>query len=378
MALTPQDIKDLLDQAVKTGMLDERLRTAEFTEADFPDRKYLFAAAARGQQPLVQLLIQKRFDVNRQDQEGNTPLCFAVEEKHLSIIQDLLAAGANVNASDRVDVGPLFRAAATGRLDIVQYLVEHGADISQTVRRYRNNKGQIPLHAAAHQGRTEVVAYLIKCGSAVSQEDDYHNTPLHLSCSAGHITTSELLLDNGADIHKENIVGDTPLKFCVTHIIHFNPSHLELAQLLIDRGADPNNIIKEIVTTPGCHQLLQLLLDSPRTNCLVEDNNGNTLLHLAAQAGCYEYSTLLVGKGIHVAKYNREGQTAAHVAVIHNLDIFSTLETLAQLFAAGFSPNQPNRDGDSLLHIAVQQNNTSLLIEYLLRCGANSRLPDAY
>uniref|UniRef100_A0A8D2PFT1 Proteasome 26S subunit, non-ATPase 10 n=1 Tax=Zosterops lateralis melanops TaxID=1220523 RepID=A0A8D2PFT1_ZOSLA len=93
----------------------------------------LHIAASAGRDEIVKALIAKGAHVNAVNQNGCTPL-------HYAIAIMLLENGANPDATDHFESTPLHRAAAKGNLKMVQILVQHNATVD-----IRDSEGNTPL-----------------------------------------------------------------------------------------------------------------------------------------------------------------------------------------------------------------------------------------
>lgn len=78
------------------------------------------------------------YDINDQDNAGNTALHEAALQGHIEIVELLIENGADVNIKSIEMFGdtPLIDASANGHLDVVKYLLKNGADPT-----IRNAKG---------------------------------------------------------------------------------------------------------------------------------------------------------------------------------------------------------------------------------------------
>jgi len=85
----------------------------------------------------------------------------------------------------------------------VATLVELGADVNM-----QDNYGIRPLSNAACNGHVEVVVSLMQHGADVHAVAINGDTALHAACTAAVVT---LLLEAGAQLHRRNNKGDTPL-----------------------------------------------------------------------------------------------------------------------------------------------------------------------
>jgi ankyrin repeat protein len=76
-----------------------------------------------------------------------------------------------------------------------------------------DQEGCTPLHLAAQQGNVEVAEALLAAGARVDPVNEYGNTPLFAAVFAyrGRGDLIELLRRHGADPHRANISGQTPV-----------------------------------------------------------------------------------------------------------------------------------------------------------------------
>jgi len=67
------------------------------------------------------------------------------------------------------------------------------------------------LHSAAGNGDDEEVLDLLENGEAVDQGNSEQNTAVFYAANAGHLSTTKLLVEKGADVNRKNSEGQTPL-----------------------------------------------------------------------------------------------------------------------------------------------------------------------
>ncbi len=125
----------------------------------------------------------------------------------------LIAAGANVNAQDENRDSAFLLAGARGRLEILKLTLAAGADLKSTNR--------------------------------------YGGTALIPACHYGHIETVRELLKTTIDVNHVNRLGWTALLEAVI-LGGGGPVHVEIARLLVARGADVN-LADNQGTTPLAH-----------------------------------------------------------------------------------------------------------------------------
>jgi hypothetical protein len=128
------------------------------TKGDY-DESALGAAARRGHENIVKLLLRNHALVDAQSSEGATPLMRAATPH---IVKLLLRAGADINAMDKNDRSALTHAIIRGSFWVTQSLLENGANINTTDTTNTNPVyAATPLMAAAESGNEELVMLLL-------------------------------------------------------------------------------------------------------------------------------------------------------------------------------------------------------------------------
>ena len=129
----------------------------------------------------------------------------------------------------------------------------------------------------------------LAAGTDVNAKNERGATPLHRAATFGHKEIAELLIDKGADVNAMGgLLGWTPLHWAASE------GRKEVANLLINKGADVN----------------------------AATDNGVTPLHTSAGSGHKEFSELLIAKGANVnakiALGPIQGLTALDAAIERN------------------------------------------------------------
>jgi uncharacterized protein len=259
-------------------------------------------------------------------------------------------------------------AAANGHMSIVQLLVQHGADINAV-----NNRSRTPLFVASMHQHVDVVSCLLTAGADVSTVDFQGYTALHTACAEHSGDTAavvELLLANGADVHKCNTRQQTALA-----VAAFN-GKLQCAKALIAAGADVNHIdtygyyTLHVAIRGQQAALVQLLLDNGATavmnsvillNTLENYQHGMTALMMCTTTDTVK---LLLAAGADVHVRNEVGDTCLHTAAGYR----TLAAKLCLLIKAGADLQAVNDKGETAAQIAHDVGNT-LIEEILIRAA---------
>jgi ankyrin repeat protein len=400
-----------------------RLLVAAGADAKAPNRlgvTPLALAAANGNAAMVRLLLDAGADANAPDPAGETPLMAAAAVGSVDTVQVLLDRGAAIDARDRaVQSTALLSAIRSNRTEVVRLLVAKGADVSVKTRTGqtpnwvlpnsvpgfghgvgivrgglppRGSRAPIPgamspLMLAARDGRLEPVRILLDAGAAIDVTDANEITPLISAITNNHVNVARLLIDRGANIHHADWYGRTPLWAAVEtrNMDVDNASFengidrapfLELIQLLLERGANPNVRMKEV--PPIRRAFLRV------TGSLAwVDVTGQTPFYTAATAGDVDVMRLLLKHKAdpHIPTF--EGTTPLMAAAGINWVFSQTydegparlLEAVRLCHELGMDVNAVNSMGLRAVHGAANRGSDDIL-RFLVDKGASLDVKD--
>jgi ankyrin repeat protein len=328
----------------------------------------LIAASSQKRGQVVVCLLKSGADVNAVGSNGHFALAAAVQSTSVAIVQLLLDNGADIGERDSLGHNALFRAAHQGLVFMMELLVHRGLSVAAV-----DNEGHSVLMMAAVRGHTQAVEWLLQQGTAVDAVDNRGLSSLHnvsASTSCDNAAMAELLIANGADVHKCIEGGVTPLSAAA------RLGNVECAKVLIAAGADVNHFDSDglaalhMAIIKQCGTAVKLLLDNGATavmnsvtpaRCVDECCAGLTALMMCTEPDVVE---LLLAAGADVNVKNDAGDTCLHVAARHK----SSARALGLLIKAGADLHAVNSDGKTAAQLA--HGNEHTLIEQLLTRAA--------
>jgi ankyrin repeat protein len=166
-------------------------------------------AAASGNLPTVQLLLECGENPNHRDRDGWSAIHWAAEEGHLEIVRLLLNAGANPNAVSSYGTSPLHCAANGGHVSIVRLLLLRQADPFKSTCH-----GWTALHHAVFMGHSHVVQCLLEdenIRSTASQQDNHGWSVLHLAIYSRDLAVVRILLDESVIAEPQTLFDESGL-----------------------------------------------------------------------------------------------------------------------------------------------------------------------
>ncbi|MGH9219806.1 MAG: ankyrin repeat domain-containing protein [Vicinamibacterales bacterium] len=228
-------------------------------------------AARAGSTDTVTRLVETGAEVNAKEKAfGQTALMIAAGLDRADVVQLLLARGADwTTASSMVDLRSLTSVIddGTGRPQQQQA----GGGVPGVTRGYRYNEligtqgGLTALHFAARQGSAAAARALVDGGADVNVlSPGDQATPLLVAVINGHFDLAAMLLEDGASPNLTSDAGVSPLY--ATLNVQWAPiaaypqprshlqqtrTYLDVMQLLLDRGADPNARVRRKVWYSG-------------------------------------------------------------------------------------------------------------------------------
>jgi ankyrin repeat protein len=185
-------------------------------------------AAYFGLEGVILELLGRSNPIDSKDSLGRTPLSWAAQNAHESVVELLLRKGVNSNSRDNEGLSPISWAAISGQEAIIKLLLEKGVDPDA-----KHNDGRTPLSWAAYRGHHAVVKILLGNGTNPDSRDENDITPLSLAAFSGRKSVVKLLLEANVNPDSKNWLGRTALSQAAYS------GHVAIVRMLLEKGADP-------------------------------------------------------------------------------------------------------------------------------------------
>ena len=235
-------------------------------------------------------------------QYGITELMRAAQMGDLAEVESLLSSGADFDASSDSGATALLMASAAGHDNVVERLLAAGADPD-----IASDRGDTPLASAIQHQHPDTAILLLQHGA---DPDVYHNADnpglrkpvLVRAAVLGQTDVVRLLIEHGVDISESGLEALNAALW---------RQHEEVARLLVATGIDLNAPTYD--TSKFSHM-----------------QNGERVLHTAAQQGLVSSVQLLLEHGADVNGRNIHEQSALYFAAMGD-----HAEVVTMLLAAG-------------------------------------------
>jgi ankyrin repeat protein len=370
---------------------------------------------------IIKFLLEQQSgnNVNKLLHDGRTYLFSAASRGNFEVVEYLISKGANVNIEDTHDATAIRFAASSGQNNTKIYdaLIAAGADVKQ-----KNSEGaNLVLLAVANDKNFVLTDYFISKGLSLKDTDASGNTAFNYVARTGKIDVMKALIEKGVKYNDNafmmaaqggggrggNTIGLDVFQYLeslnikptvinsngenVLHYIARKPNQVEIIKYFVAKGVDinkadneGNTVFMNAASTNRDTVTIALLLTSTK-NINQKNKKGVSALAMAVKGNSAEVIQLLISKAADVKVIDTDGNNLAYYLIqSYNTQQqggfggeggrpggggFGGGEPRANPFdaklkvlqQAGFNITTPQKDGNTLYHLAIAKNDLSLL-----------------
>jgi len=307
---------------------------------------------------LTNYFISKGLSLKSVDAAGNNAFAYVAKSGNIELMKTLVEKGVPVSqqamlmaaqgGNARRGGGPAAPDAGIG-MPVYNYLESVGVKATTV-----SKSGQNVLHYLVRKpAQSEIIKYFLAKGVDANTADEDGLTPLMNAAASNRETeVFALLLPAVKNINQATSSGQTAFTMAV------KSNSLEVIGLLIEKGADVK------------------LLDKKGNNLVfyaMEGYGGGGRQGAGKPADLDVKLNLLKAKGIDIAAPQKDGNTLYHLAVAKN-----DLALVEHLKSLGIDVNAKNNEGITALHKAAMIAKDDSIMKYLVSIGAKKEIETGF
>ncbi|XP_046581218.1 serine/threonine-protein phosphatase 6 regulatory ankyrin repeat subunit C-like [Haliotis rubra] len=342
------------------------------------------AAKNRYSYDILEILLEKNVDPNLLDKKGRTALHYASEHSNKESVKLLLDHKADPGVQDIHGMTTLhFAAKNRYSYGILEILLEKSVDPNVL-----DKKGRTALHYASENSKKESVKLLLNHEADPDVQDFHGMTSLHCAAKAKDNSCGilEILLEKSVDPNILDKKGRTALLYALEQspVKNIKPvqhgAYTEVQNLFADIPLHPTadytrpedmmhvyNITKPVARRTSIYRcefeddygtllceyrrmkMLEMLV--MKVNPKIQDHEGRTALHYAAQASRNETLELLLELGVNVHKQNDQDRAFFRAAADRS---YNRCERVKLLLRRGVDKTVRDRHGRTAEQYATE------------------------
>ncbi|MEI6947892.1 ankyrin repeat domain-containing protein [Paraflavisolibacter sp. H34] len=344
---------------------------------------------------VIYLLEQKGNGVNKPTHDGRTYLFWAAGKGNVELMQYLLSKGARVDVEDSHGMTVVTYAAAAGQQNTAVYdlCVKNGVNLKNTLN---HDGANALLLAVGADNDLKLTAYFQSKGLDLKSRDAAGSTAFDYAARGGNIGVMKALRAKGVAPTDNALLlaaqgsrrGGNPLEVFqylesigikptvvgkdgqnALHAIVRRPDQMQIIRYFLDKGVNVNQVNEDGNTvfmnaaafnrdTATIALLLPLAKNLDQAN-----KSGATALALAVRGNAPEVVNYLLKKGANVQATDAKGNNLVYYLFeSYTPRTAKDFEPKLQLLQArGVNFAAPQKDGNTVYHLAVAKNDLALL-----------------
>ena len=252
--------------------------------------------------------------LNTQEQDGNegetfVPFDYQELMDELSSQQD--AAERKYNIKNQQGITPLMYAVLTGEISSVSWFLQNGVDVNM-----RGVGGETALLTATRSMDPKIAKLLIDYGADVNIENEDGDMPLLLATQMMNTSLIKLFVESGADIHKKNKEGKSALDL----VVHREEYELAAFMKELQEEFERKNSLEEIQKSLERDEYLLKAIETGNKKAILKalekggdmnliDDYGNGILFICIYKNKVGAFQTLVEQGAFINQKNNKNQT---------------------------------------------------------------------
>lgn len=311
-------------------------------------------------------------NVNEQDKDGNSLLHLAAQFETSKVIKLLQNVPKKVSSAigKGFSIVNLFVSIFKAAFDLVYHSNFRRVD-------WKNETEDVSIEERENE---KLFNFLLNAGANIHLKNKLGETPLHClarnteSSGAVLVNLATNLLARGADVNVTDVNGDTPIHFAARF------GNEVLFKLLLKPEANINSKNNQGCTPVHClvWSTISGVVSDLKTNLMslgiqvnLENNSGDTALHLAAKYQNEKLFQLLLLLNADLNSTNADGRTILHllVHVVNKVNADKTVSLAVELINRGVNVDPQDKKKQTPLFYGVRNGNTKIT-QFLLKNGA--------
>ncbi|KAJ6096147.1 hypothetical protein N7486_006893 [Penicillium sp. IBT 16267x] len=293
----------------------------------------MHSAAWFGLDECIVRLLKEGYFIDSADDDGQTPLHWAIRNQQVSTVKLLLEQNARVNLVDKEGKSALHYAVNRRETDLLQVLGSRNTNLELA-----DVKGRTPLLTAVEAASIDGTKYLLDMGANPAAKNFKQQNVLHLAALAGTdevLELTKLLLSHCAHPNASDLNNMTPLHYSVAK------GNKELSKLLLQNGVDINTGVQRVCEDHATVQqsIPDMVPRDQQGSSSAYETHGLTPLHFAALVAHPSMISFLLSEGANVNARCSNGDSPLHLTLRKSLlDLDKITSSNSSDLALGYIP----------------------------------------